>query len=49
MITNTVIVLLIIIIILLLCESRYGEHFTQYKKCNEKPLRGIMKEIFAKY
>lgn len=49
MITNTLIILLIIIIIFLLCESRYGEHFTSYKKCNEKPIRGIMREIFQKF
>ena len=46
---NIISIILILIILFLLYDSRFGEHFSSYKRCNEKPLRGIMKKIFEKY
>ena len=46
---NIISIFLILIVLYLLYESRFSEHFSSYKRCNEKPLRGIMKKIFEKY
>ena len=42
---NIISIFLILIVLYLLYESRFSEHFSSYKRCNEKPLRGIMKNV----
>ena len=51
MVTNIIGLILVICIIFLVYDNHYlsKEDFSQYTRCPQKPLRGIMKQIFDRF
>ena len=51
MVTNIIGLILVICIIFLVYDNYYlsKEDFSQYTRCHQKPLKGIMKQIFDKF
>ena len=51
MVTNIIGLILVICIIFLVYDNYYlsKEDFSQYTRCRQKPIRGIMKQIFDKF
>ena len=51
MVTNIIGLILVICIIFLVYDNHYlsKEDFLEYTRCNQRPVRGIMKQIFDKF
>ena len=51
MVTNIIGLILVICIIFLVYDNYYlsKEDLSQYTRCHQKPLKGIMKQIFDKF